>query len=323
MYPLRNIGILTFLFVLINFTLSKSWESEDLATLDSSKILVDTNYYIDKSGQDFNNILDYAYEIQSLRKFKVFIYFIESISDKYKESIWYLGRKNIEFFVNDLAFIHLKGNLEDDKNSLFILFSIEDKQNTIRTGENVKKFLGDSYSTQYLKDLKYSLRSAKYTQALKDLLYNVNWRITKDTSLSDFFSNFVSVLILGGFCFFLVASLISRNSSSSATLDKGAEDKLKKIKEICEKNVNNVKFLEDNCIICLEEYSQEEKDKVLNKNQKKLVNEEKNFMINTINKENNTNRNLFEIENNEKNIGLLNNDKNNLQEMNIISKKLI
>ena len=47
------------------------------------------------------------------------------------------------------------------------------------------------------------------------------------------------------------------------------QSKLRRIEEICDRNTNNVKYVEDNCIICLEEFKEEEKNKLLGKKDEK------------------------------------------------------
>jgi hypothetical protein len=252
--------------LLVGSVFSREWEPEALVNKTLKQdVIIDTNNYIDKSLEAYKNILNYAQEIQDLRKFSVYIYFIDSISSNYTSSYVFSVRKDIDRFVNDIAWHLVKGNVESDKNSLIILFSIEDRLNRIRTGENVRKYISDEKSLKYLKNLKSKMRSADYTAALEDLMYNVNWRITKDTSFYDFLENLFSYLIIFVICICCCVSCFSKEDDPYNRRDVIAESKLEKIKRISEKNKNNAKFVEDNCIICLEEFTEEEKAEFMKK----------------------------------------------------------
>jgi len=271
MDPYFNTKKLFFFFIFLqtlfdNYVFSREWEPEALVNKTLKQdFIIDTNNYIDKSRVAYKNILNYAQEIQDLRKFSVYIYFIDSISSNYTSSYVFSVRKDIDRFVNDIAWHLVKGNIESDKNSLIILFSIEDRLNRIRTGENVRKYISDEKSLKYLKNLKSQMRSADYTAALEDLMYNVNWRITKDTSFYDFLESLFSYLVIFGICIFCCVSCFSKADDPYNRKDVIAESKLEKIKKISEKNKNNAKFVEDNCIICLEEFTEEEKAEFMKK----------------------------------------------------------
>jgi len=223
-------------------------------------IIIDTNNYLDINTESYTNILNYSKEIQDLRNLKVYIYFIDLISDKYIIKGFLSNKKEIFTFLNDLAWFQLKGNVEDDKNSLFILFSIGDRQNRIRTGENVMQYVSDKKASDFLNDIKVDLRYEKYNTALENLMYNLNWRITKDTAFWDFIQEYVIPISI--ICAISICLYFYRERNVNNLRDQVAESKLDKIKKISEKNKNNVKFVEDNCIICLEEFNQEEKSQL-------------------------------------------------------------
>jgi len=324
---------------LIRLTYSKEWEPLELANLTRKKdLVIDTNMYLEKSSQAYTNMMNYVLEIQDLKKFQVYIYFIDSISSKYTINFLLSSRKDIKKFVNDLAWVLLKGNVDADKNSLIILFSINDRQNRIRTGENVRKFLSDSKASSYLQRLKSKLQSGNYIDALDDLMYNINWRLTKDTSFYDFFENFIGFIFPSLFCLILFSCSLceSRNENQR---DYVAETKLEKIKKISEKNKNNVNFIEDVCIICLENYTEQERNSLnqskLNKenNEKEIKNtnvekienvimeENKKVELNNNQIENNKNLLNTNIEKPEKNDNHINkNDNNKINETNLENK---
>jgi len=306
--------------ILIGISYSKEWEPLELANYTrKNDFVIDTNTYLDKSSQAYTNILNYVTEIQDLRKFQVYVFFIDSISSKYNINFLVSSTKDIEKFVNDLAWYLLKGNVEDDKNSLIILFSINDRQNRIRTGEYVKKYLTDIKASSYLERLKSKLRSRNYIDALEDLMNNINWRITKDTSFYDFLDTLMGVFLLILICVVLFKNKSYRQSRNENQRDYIAESKLDKIKKISEKNKENANFIEDVCIICLEDFTEQEKNSLkksnckqeINKIEKKDLNvEKKENVIIEDNKKHELNNNQVEINLNLINTNINNNAKN-------------
>jgi hypothetical protein len=270
---LKSIFLLTLLFPLYK---SIPWDPKTLAELKDSDFIYDTNNYIDRKSPSYLKILDYIREIQTEKKFLVFIYFISTVSPDYKTRGFLSTNVNIEKFVNDLAFFSENGNAEKDKNSIFILFSVEDRLNRIRTGENVKKLLTNDKASNYLKALKSNLKASKYTEALEDLMYKINYRLTKNTFWEDFWDSLLVYLFIFGVIY--LCCIQKRDNYQPYVQDNLAEIKLEKIKKISENNKDNFKFLEDNCIICLEEFTEEEKNKLL-KNKNKEENESNNIDV--------------------------------------------
>lgn len=302
--------VIKILVLLINSIKSKEWIAEDLAkSVKSRDIISDTNNYLNKNSNSYFNTLQFAREIQDIRNFQVYIFFIDEMSQHYQtKSFLFNKKKDIEKFVKELSFVLLKGNLEAEQNSLFILFSIKDRQNRIRIGKNVKKYLSDTRAENYLKDIRQKLKIADYTGALEDLIYKINWRITKDTTLSDL-GETLSTIIIVGFCGCLCCfsciqkGIFNENSNTESIKDPVAENVLDKIKLISAKNKDKAIFLEENCIICLEEYNKEEKNHFLNMQAQKQDIKKINDCINNkegkiLSQSNKENINSIKIDNN-------------------------
>ena len=307
---LQLMFLLVIIFPLYN---SKDWDAKSLADLPDKDLIIDTNNYLDRRSLSYTKTLNYIREIMDKKKFQVYVYFINSISSDYKSQGFLSNNVNIEKFVNDLAFYVEKGRPDKDKNSLFIVFSIDDRKDRIRTGENVKQILTNQRADIYLENLKSKLRSKLYTEALEDLLYNLNWRLTKNTFWYDFFEGFFSYLIVFGVCFGCCYAMKS-DTYKPYEKDYLAENKLEKIKRISENNKDNVKFVEDNCIICLEEFKEEEKNKLLGKKNEKenkdnIHNDHINLNVKEKNEIKESNLNVDYIEEEEKG-NLLKNEKN-------------
>lgn len=256
--------LLFLLIVLIPINESKEWDPKSLAELPDKDLIIDTNSYLNRRSPSYTKTLDYIKDIMDKKNIQVYVYFIDSISQDYKQTGFLTTNINIDKFVNDLAFHVEKGHQGKDKNSIFVVFSVNDRKNRIRTGENVKKIITNDRAASYLKNLKSKLRSQDYTGALEDLLYEINWRLTKNTFWYDFMQGFLYYLFLFGMCFLCCFSMKS-DEYRPYEKDSIAENKLEKIKKISESNKNNIKFVEDNCIICLEEFNEEEKNKLLGK----------------------------------------------------------
>lgn len=266
---LCSLQYVVFLLFLFNIVSAQSWTPHELFNITQGRdFLIDPNNYINKSGSSYSNVEKYVKEIEEIRNFQVYIYFIDSIGPGYDIKFLFTIKKDIQKFVNDLAFLVSGGNLEADKNSLFILFSIEDRQNRISTGSEVRKYLTDAQSSGYLKKIRSKLQYADYTGALEDLMYNINWRTTKDTTFYDLLDNLYIILIVLGLCFCCCAYVGDERGDLEKTRDQEAEKKLEKIKQITEKNKDNTKFLDDNCIICLDEFSPEYKNNMTKNNNK-------------------------------------------------------
>lgn len=259
--------LLLFLFFTVAFcynnTFIKRWKPKELASY-SMNYLVDTNSYIEKSNSSYDNIKEYCDEIYEKKKFDVYIYFIDSISDDYIDKASKENRKNIEQFTYDLAYERLKGNVEKEKNSMFVVFSVEDKQDRIHTGENIRKIIKDDTAHDLLDQIVESLRKGSYTIALEQLIYSIKLEIIPAPLIFRIMKTLLSIIIFLGFwlccccCFFVKRERV-------ATRDFQLENQLEKMRKVSEINKNNPNFLDDNCIICLEQFTEEQKNSVRKK----------------------------------------------------------
>jgi uncharacterized membrane protein YgcG len=65
----------------------------------------------------------------------------------------------------------------NEEKSIFILFSIEDRLNRIRTGNDARNYLSDRKSIAFLNDINHHLKSKDYDQAILDLVKSIHERI--------------------------------------------------------------------------------------------------------------------------------------------------
>jgi uncharacterized membrane protein YgcG len=168
------------------------------------------------------------------------VYMIKQMEDTY----------SIEEFTNDLTYHVYNKNEDLDDDSIFIVFSIVDRKMRIRTGKYPREVLTDSLCVYYLDALKPLLKNEYYYDAVTELLGKIRERFNNPSSFEQlylFACKYSWWIFVGGF--FLLSILFSNDG-----IDKPAEEKLKRIKEICEKNKSNKKFIETSCIICLDEF---------------------------------------------------------------------
>jgi uncharacterized membrane protein YgcG len=201
------------------------------------KPLNDPDNYINE--QQYNELETIISKLSEDIKYDLKVYIINQIDSSF----------TIEHFMNDLTYYVYNQNSELDDNSIFIMFSILDRKMRIRTGKNPRSVLTDSLSVYYLDSLKPNLRDQKYFDAITDVLAKIH---TKFTSPSWFESLYLflskkSQWILIFICFILYQMFFDG-------IDKPAEDKLKRIKEISEKSKSTKQFIETSCIICLDEF---------------------------------------------------------------------
>lgn len=151
---------------------SRKWTAEDLANY-SRNFLIDTNHYINTSSVEYKNTKEYCDELYDKYNIETYIYFIEGISDSYIDQSSPTKSKNLAKFTSDLANIMFLDDKESERNSTFIIFTIEDKQSWILTGENASKVLTNNTVTYLLQNIGSYLQSGSYTLALENLVFNI------------------------------------------------------------------------------------------------------------------------------------------------------
>lgn len=138
----------------------------------------------------------------------------------------------------------------------------------IRNGKNIKSKLSDYSSKSILEDskLKSFLRTKKFNSALLFLLENLNEKLN-----SNGFSEFFVLVVIS--VLFIYYAATAAYSCCCARKRKSIKEKLEKIKHLTEAKKDKKQFVEDNCVICLEEFSEKElqkKQSENNKNDKKI-----------------------------------------------------
>jgi uncharacterized membrane protein YgcG len=234
-----------FILTITLLTTTCKWTPEALAEKTTNTTLfIDPDNYITQAQTKIieNNLKS----LKEATNYDIRLYVIDEMGGMY----YY-----IETFVNDLTYYVLNKDEEKDKNSLFILFSIKDRKMRIRTGEMARKILTDNICVYYLDSLKTLLKAEQYGDAIIDLIAKVHNRLINPSVWESFYVSFFETYF-ETICIYLIVILFFYIFSNKS-LDKSAEDKLKRIKEICEKDKSKKHFIESSCIICLEEFEKE------------------------------------------------------------------
>lgn len=247
---------LIFIIISISISFTNQWKPEDLLRNQFIKDIIDSNEYLNYESVEFQQIKNIIYNIKNKHNLDLKIVIFNRMNYEY--------RGNIELFTDELAYKSASENREKDYDSLIIAFAIEDRKMRIRIGKNIKNKLSDFAAKSLLEDLtlKSYLRSMEYTKALKFLLEKLNNKLTNNEASTDYGNYFVLAILSLGFIYYIINSIYS---SCFRKKKYTINEKLEKIKQLTESRKNKKQFIADNCIICLEEFSN--KDSKMNNKQ--------------------------------------------------------
>jgi uncharacterized membrane protein YgcG len=240
--------IISLFIVHLTSTKTADWSVKDLVTAyngSSNKLLFDPDGYLNDITLD-QKTKDLIVSLQNQKAFITRIFLISGISNDYKRIV----DKDIEKFVDDLSF-QLLQNKQDEINSLFIVFAINDRQMRIRTGQNVRAILPDSKALSYLKSIKSYLQSKQYSYAINYLMQEVYDRITSPyTYLWDILETIGTVVVV--VAAFIIA-FFGRDKGQS-NISAPVASRLTKIQRICGLNKPKKEIITTTCVICLEDF---------------------------------------------------------------------
>jgi uncharacterized membrane protein YgcG len=251
--------LLVFLAISAHCANRTTWLPKDLAKSyqkSNNTVLFDPDYYLNDEAltQSTKNL---TYELQTNKNFIVRTFIIYGIATDYSNFF----SKNIEKFVDNLSMEILGNDKEKEKNSLFILFSIYDRQMRIRTGANVKAELSDSRALEILNSVKSNLRNYYYDYAINSVVKQIYTRITSPYTI---YWDILEYVLIG--VVVLVVILVSICSVNNKRISRPAAHRLDKIRQICLKNKPKREIIETTCVICLEEFEKNTQLQVKSKN---------------------------------------------------------
>ena len=291
-------------------------QSKEIWTPEKLAVYVKENLNLINPKKEFYYVIDpdeYLSEDQEMkmreligkiyqkRKAKVIFIVIHQMSVIYTASISLFVEEYANKFFNEK-------NVDD---FMFILFSINDRQNRISTGEKIRKKFPDEVCLYYLQELTKYLQDEKYYEAFMKLLDFIKKR--KKTIEEKAGIAMISFLII--FCVFLFGLLIVYIIECCKILR--VQNFFDKIKD---KKISHKIFLE-NCVICLEAFDDvqltalvEAENKKNKEGAQKTIQNSNNSLAPTNEKENQNK--LISVQNNNKNeeVELINNSVNNKEE---------
>lgn len=163
--------------------------------------------------------------------------------------------------------------------SLFTFYSIGDRLYRIRTGEHVRAILQDKYLTNIATHVKSSLKNSKYDQAFKDLFgfmlrcsLGEKEACSFESWLENFLGYFFLFLILGVACFVLFQGCYEciKNRRRGHIQDK-LRKRFHTLKQIKENKIDQNLFLQENCLICLDSLSDDDRNRKENDKLREVI----------------------------------------------------
>jgi hypothetical protein len=249
--------------------------------------IYDPQNYIDEKY--LPELSDKIKRIQDGKNFDVYLYIFSSIADYYGSK----GEKNIELFANDLSYMKTEAENQKDDKSIFIIFSVSDRQSRVRTGRIVKNYLQERKLSEYLTEIKFYLQIGSYGRALVDLMKNIeirvftNWQLLQD--LWDLIKTILYYMAALAFCC-LILYLIGIFTKPKT--EKKIEDKLNKLKKITQNGKPRKEILDTMCVICLDELEKPEEKLKQDESEKEKLQKENN-LINETNSADNKEKEKF------------------------------
>jgi hypothetical protein len=240
--------------LIITPSITADWTVEDLVNaynLSSNKILFDPDGYLNDIALD-QKTQELVMSLQNQKAFITRIVLIGGMSNNYKR---FFDTKDIEKFVDELSF-QLLLNKQNEMNSLFIVFSINDRLMRIRTGENVRAILPDSKALDNLKSIKSYLQNKQYSYAVNYLVQKIFDRINSSYTwiwdILEFFEP-IAPMVIGIFIWWLLRD-------KDTTVSAPVASRLTKIQKICEQNKPKKEIITTTCVICLEDFKESDND---------------------------------------------------------------
>ena len=157
-------------------------------------------------------------------------------------------KKNIERFVNDLAYL-VNGNQENDKNTLLILISINDKQIRIRSGESINEKLSSSNLGEIIGDAGPYFQKRDFVGGLIEIFDQAYFYYQYGNTI--FYTALFTVIAI----ITVIICIALYKEYSRRYIDPNGIERLNKLKKHLEKNKPKKMFLNTTCVICLEEFT--------------------------------------------------------------------
>lgn len=233
-------------FLLFTLSSEKNWDSNELVQriLDDN-ISRNPNYFIYDPHHYLSTF--FSNEVASFcSKHKIHLYVIFLSAINYSNDI-----KDIETFTSIIA-VSLSKHLNiKEENTIYAIFSINQRKMRIRTGREVRRYLYDSQCLEIIDELKPLLRKQLYNEVASTLInllsnyYNNPKYSLNRKQISQIIKDY-SVYVILFLLFFIIWPI---TLCCSARHNRKRKEK---IRTILDKVKANKEIEVDECIICLE-----------------------------------------------------------------------
>ena len=240
--------------LIISFSLNHritNWTSEELwnyieeeilinKTINSNYFVVDPNKFLSLVGSEkMNNIEEKQRELFNELKIPNYIIYVSNLNENLENFTFSISKK----LNNAFPEVNIS-------NSIISVFSIFDKKMRMRTGSKLKYSLSDSKCYEILINRRKDLGKRNYDKVCVDLLDEVYIFFTDNS-----FTFWIGIIIF--FFLWIIGFIISVFNSMKNNKEK---DKLFKIKDFLQKVKTDKKIIYENCVICLDNLIEENKD---------------------------------------------------------------
>lgn len=253
---MNKLNTLIILFALINFYKQdvQNWTVKELyntITLKENQknYIIDPNSYLSVATKA--SITEKMSKITKEKNYNNILIIINSINQEYNKDI----TKFSELLIFDLF------NKEIRENTILVIYSIEDRIYRIRTGSLPRKIFTDKSTANLAEYFKSYLKVKKYDEGFDNLFDNIDKCISGESNGCNpnywasriFWGIFGSILLIfGGICVYQYFE----NQKKKKIQDE-LREKFKTIKELKESKPDAVLFIQENCVICLENLTKE------------------------------------------------------------------
>lgn len=247
---MKTLSLATVLAFVLAGVIARDWNVEGLYSY--TKLLENNNRIIDPESfltDSTNNFI----EKQMLKTpdikthdIKTHLIILDTIDRSYYSSV--AQKIDIVKFLEEFIF-EFYPQIEQRNNTLFIIYSIEDRVYRYRTGVNVRSIFSDSFLDSVAESLVPELRTRAYDSAFKKLFVN----LYEKPSILPFilFALAVTLIVL---C--LIYSCIdqARKVERAKTLNK----RFKTLEQLKTEGKDINLFIQENCAICLDKLENRE-----------------------------------------------------------------
>ena len=252
---------------LFQYTKNKYISEENINEIKELKyLIVDPNEYLKSE-----DIIESSQKLELLYKeFNItfFIFIINSIKENSK-----LNYQLRDFMSSINSEIYKYNKNYKEKIIISVLFAVENNKMFIRVGSECRKILSDSEAIKILNKRKEDLNNKNFKKLIYELIndisvtYKNNYEQSLNKNIPSILKIFfyMIIIILFGYIYYHFIKINFSTKKLSDTFIEMKSQYGKKLKEFIKKNINKSieKVMDENCLICLENYKNKKNDNIL------------------------------------------------------------